>query len=121
MADVEAVVAPWIEGTFDVMAGAETPADLEARLPFVRVERIGGADARFAGHPRIAVDVFAGSADEARTLSSSVRDALLFLRGPVGEAVIRDVRCDAGPSRQPWANPAVYRRGAAYTVSLRAA
>ncbi|WP_030962688.1 hypothetical protein [Streptomyces sp. NRRL S-378] len=119
MADVESVIAPWIEGAFDVTAGAETPPDLEERLPFVRVERVGGADERFSGHPRIAVDVFAATADEARSVAKSISDALLFLRGPVGDAVVRDVRCDAGPSRQPWANPAVYRRGATYTVSLR--
>lgn len=121
MADVESVIAPWIEATFDVTAGGETPADLEAKLPFVRVERIGGPDERFTMHPRIAVDVFAATADEARTVAGQVRDSLVFLSGPIGNAVIRRVRCDSGPSRQPWANPAVRRLGASYTVSLRAA
>jgi hypothetical protein len=122
VADVEAVIAPWIEWATDATAGAETPPDLENRLPFVRVERIGGPDERFSAHPRIAVDVFAATADEARTLAGRVSGLLLFLRGPVGGpvegAVIRNVRCDAGPSRQPWSNPAIYRRGATYTVSL---
>lgn len=116
--DVESVIAPWLELTLNVTAGAETPPDLEDRLPFIRVERIGGSDARFTDHPRIAVDVFAATADEARALAGRASDLLLFLHGPVGGAVVRDVRCDAGPSRQPWANPAVYRRGATYTVSL---
>jgi hypothetical protein len=119
LADVEAVIAPWLEATLEVVAGAETPPDLEKRLPFIRVERIGGPDERFSAHPRIAVDAFAATADEARSLAKSARDALIFLRGPVGDAVVRDVRCDSGPSRQPWANPAVYRRGATYSVSLR--
>jgi hypothetical protein len=118
--DVEAVLAPWAETTFGVFSAAETPADLETRLPVIRVERIGGSDERFTEHPRVAVDVFAATADEARTLASRVRDALLFLRGPVGGAVVRDVRCDSGPTRQPWANEAVHRRGASYTVSLHA-
>lgn len=121
MADIEAVLAPWAEETFGVFAGAETPADLETRLPVIRIERLGGFDDRFAGHPRVAVDVFAATADEARTLANSVRDALLFLRGPVNGAVIRDVRCDSGPTRQPWVNEGVHRRGASYTVSLRSA
>jgi hypothetical protein len=121
VADVEAVIAPWLEATLGITAGAETPPDLEERLPFIRVERIGGPDDRFAAHPRIAVDVFAASSDEARTHSDQVREALVFVNGPVGGAVVRGVRCDAGPSRQPWANPAIYRRGATYTVSLRAA
>lgn len=119
--DVEAVLNPWAEETFSVFAGAETPADLEDRLPVVRIERGGGYDERFTEHPRVHVDVFAATADEARTLAGRIRDALLFLRGPVHGAVIREVRCDSGPSRQPWANEAVHRRGATYTVSLRPA
>lgn len=121
MPDVEAVLNPWAEEVTGVPAGATTPPDLETRLPRIRIERIGGADDRFSGTPRVAVDVFAATADEARTLANSLRDALLFLRGPVHGAVIRGVRCDSGPSRQPWANEAVHRRGATYTVSLRAA
>lgn len=121
MADIEAVLAPWAESTFDVFSAAETPADLEDRLPVIRVERVGGHDDRFSLHPRVAVDVFAATADEARTLAAQVRDALLFLHGSVNGAVIRSVRCDSGPSRQPWASPAIHRRGATYTVSLRAA
>ncbi|MFE0326334.1 hypothetical protein ACFW08_05895 [Streptomyces sp. NPDC058960] len=120
MPDIEAVLAPWAEATTGVFSAAETPADLETRLPVIRIERIGGADDRFSHAPRVAVDVFAATADEARTLANNVRDALLFLRGPVNGAVIRDVRCDSGPSRLPWASEAAHRRGATYTVSLRA-
>lgn len=119
--DIEAVLNPWAESAVSVRAGAETPADLEKRLPMIRVQRVGGADERFSAHPRVSVDVFAATADEARTLANELRDRLLFLRGPVNGAVIRDVRCDSGPSRQPWANELVHRRGAAYTVSFRAA
>jgi len=119
--EIESVLAPWAESTFDVWSAAETPPEMEKRLPVIRVERLGGSDERFTLHPRVAVDVFAATADEARTLAGRVRDALLFLRGPVNGAVVRDVRCDSGPSRQPWANEAIHRRGATYTVSLRAA
>lgn len=121
MPDIEAVLNPWAEELTGVFAGAETPADLETRLPVIRIQRGGGGDDRFNGSPRVYVDVFAATADEARTLANSLRDALLFLRGPVRGAVIRGVRCDSGPSRQPWASEAVHRRGATYTVSLRAA
>ncbi|MER5501378.1 hypothetical protein ABT096_29815 [Streptomyces sp. NPDC002561] len=121
MADVEAVIAPWLEARLGVFAAAETPADLEDALPMIRVERIGGSDDRFSLHPRIAVDVFAATADGARTLSEQIREALVFLNGPVGVAVVRSVRCDVGPTRQPWGNEAIHRRGATYTVSLRSA
>ncbi|MFB7823881.1 hypothetical protein [Streptomyces hydrogenans] len=119
MAEVEAVLAPWLGTVLSVEYGAETPPDLEERIPFVRVERVGGADDRFRQHPRVAVDVFAATADEARAVSSAARDALIALRGEVRGAVVSDVRCDAGPSRQPWANPEIHRRGATYTVTLR--
>ncbi|MER7922181.1 hypothetical protein ABTY96_03420 [Streptomyces sp. NPDC096057] len=121
MPDIEAVLNPWAEELTGATAGAETPDDLETQLPVIRIERGGGADDRFSGHSRVFVDVFAATADEARTLSNALRDALLFLRGPVNGAVIRNVRCDSGPSRLPWANEAIHRRGATYTVSLRAA
>ncbi|KDQ65761.1 hypothetical protein [Streptomyces sp. NTK 937] len=121
MADVEAVLAPWLEGRFGVFCAAETPADLEDALPMIRVERVAGADGRFGQTPAVAVDVFAATADEARSLANEVREALVFLTGPVPGAVIRSVRCMSGPTRQPWANEAVHRRGATYTVSLRAA
>lgn len=121
MADVESVLAPWLESRFGVFCAAETPADLEDILPMIRVERVGGADGRFGQQPGVAVDVFAVTADEARTLSNQVREALVFLTGPVPGAVIRSVRCISGPSRLPWSNEAVHRRGATYTVSLRPA
>ncbi|MGW2950785.1 hypothetical protein [Streptomyces eurythermus] len=121
MPDIEAVLNPWAEALTGHFAGAETPDDLETRLPVIRIARGGGGDDMFTGHPRIYVDVFAATADEARTLANSLRDALIALRGPVGGAVIRGVRCDSGPSRRPWSNEAVYRRGATYTVDFRAA
>lgn len=119
--DIEAVLNPWAEATTGAQAGAETPPDLETRLPFIRIERGGGGDRMFSGHPRVFVDVFARTADEARTLANSLSAALIALRGPVNGAVVRDVRCDSGPSRQPWANETIHRRGATYTVSFRAA
>lgn len=120
MAEIEAVLAPWLGSVIpDSQYGAETPPDLETRLPFIRVERLGGADARFRAHPRVVVDVFAATADEARATSTAVRDALLVLRGEVRGAVVSDVRCDSGPSRQPWSNSEIHRRGAVYTVTFR--
>ncbi|MEU3730008.1 hypothetical protein AB0E81_11445 [Streptomyces sp. NPDC033538] len=121
MPDIEAVLNPWAEATTGVKAGAETPPEMEKKLPRIRIERIGGPDERFSLHPRVAVDVFAATADEARTLANDLGDALKFLRGQVNGAVIRHVRCDSGPSRQPWANEAIHRRGATYTVSFRGA
>ncbi|MFJ3084480.1 hypothetical protein ACIPJG_32650 [Streptomyces halstedii] len=121
MADVESVLAPWLESQLDVFCAAETPADLEDTLPMIRVERVAGVDGRFGQSPAVAVDVFAATADEARTLAGRVRETLVFLTGPVPGAVIRSVRCTSGPTRQPWASEAIHRRGATYVVSLRSA
>jgi hypothetical protein len=119
--DIEAVLNPWAETTTGVKAGAETPPELEKKLPRIRIQRDGGAEERFSASPRVFVDVFAATADEARTLANELCEALKFLRGPVHGAVIRSVRCDSGPSRQPWINEAIHRRGATYTVSFRGA
>ncbi|MFD9205970.1 hypothetical protein ACFVZM_06780 [Streptomyces sioyaensis] len=121
MADIEAVLAPWAETVTGCFSAAETPDRMEETLPVIRVQRLGGYDERFTGHPRVAVDVFAATADEARALAGQLSTALLFLRGPVNGAVVRDVRCDSGFSRLPWVNEAIHRRGATFTVSLRAA
>ncbi|GGX26956.1 hypothetical protein [Streptomyces chryseus] len=119
--DVETVLVPWLESTLSVHVCTETPADLETILPVVQVERVGGATPRFSDTPRVDVDVYAGDADAAMTLARAAQNALLALRGLVGDAVIRDVRCDSGPSRRPYVNPAIAKRGATYTLSLRAA
>lgn len=121
MPDIEAVLNPWAEALTGAKAGAETPPDMETELPRIRIERGGGGDDQFTGHPRVLVDVFAATADEARTLANTLSAALIALRGPVNGAVIRSVRCDSGPSRLPWANEAVHRRGATYTVSFHPA
>jgi hypothetical protein len=121
VADVETALTAWAALTFDAGASSERPPELETRLPWVTVERIGGTDERFSAHPRIAVDVFAASPDEAADLAQDVHEALMFLTGPVHGLVIRGISNTSGPSRRPESNPAVHRRGATYTVSLRPA
>jgi hypothetical protein len=70
--DIEAVLNPWAED------------DLRRLQPALRLPRPGDpssplsassalaedSDERFTEHPRVYVDVFAGTADEARTLAS---------------------------------------------------
>lgn len=119
--DVEVVLTAWLAARLSVRTCTETPADLDAILPVVQIERIGGGTERFSDHPRVSVDVYAPSADASMALARQVQEALMSLRGDAAGAVVRDVRCDSGPSRRPYVNPAVDRRGATYTVSLRAA
>lgn len=119
--DVEVALTAWLETTFSVRACTSLPMDLEQILPVVQVQRGGGATELFSDHPRVFVDVYAADEDSASDLALRVQEALMYLRGPVGGAVVRHVRCDAGPSERPYDNPAVHRRGATYTASLRAA
>jgi hypothetical protein len=121
MADVETALTVWVREKFDADASSERPAELELRLPWVQVARVGGVDTRFSAHPRIDVDVYAASPDEAADLAQDVHEALMFLTGPVHGVVIRGISNTSGPSRRPESNPAVHRRGATYTVSLRPA
>ncbi|MET9480941.1 hypothetical protein [Streptomyces sp. NPDC006638] len=121
MADVEMVLTSWIRETLSVETSVDRPPELETVLPWITVVRVGGASQRFTGHPRVDVDVYADTADEAARLAGVLDDALLFLRGPVAGAVIRGVTCESGPSKRPELNPAVHRLGASYRVSLRAA
>lgn len=121
MPDIETVLAPWLEAELGVFACASTPADLEQRLPVIRVQAGGGSGGKFSQHPRVSVDVFAATDDAARALAQLVHSALVFLNGAAGPAIIRDVRCDSLPTSRPWETVAVRRRGAEYTVSLRAA
>ncbi|MEU7039840.1 hypothetical protein AB0A77_02125 [Streptomyces varsoviensis] len=120
MADVEQTLTTWLRATFAVHASVDLPPELEKRLPWVQVVRVGGPDARFSRHPRVDLDVYAESPDASADLLSRIHDRLLFLSGTVTGAVIRRVTSVSGPSQRPYVNPDVYRRGAAYTVSLRA-
>ncbi|TDC02281.1 hypothetical protein E1091_01140 [Micromonospora fluostatini] len=99
-------------------AGVETPTDLQAKLPFIRVLRIGGGSDRLSDFAVVDVDVFAASYGAAELLAERVRQ---LLTGPplrAGAAVLDRITCDSGPVELPWA-PGVRRFGATYQVTAR--
>ncbi|OKI19312.1 hypothetical protein [Streptomyces sp. CB03911] len=120
--DVLRVLALWLAARFDVRTCTELPASFETSLPIVQLASVGGSGARFSGSPRVDIDVYAATTDEARTLALQITDALKLLRGPLEPgAIVTDVRVDSLPSGRPYANPAVRRIGSTVTVSLHPA
>lgn len=101
----------------DNRTGIETPADLEGRLPFVRVRRVGGPSDRLNDYARIEVDVFASTYSIAENLAEDIRQWLCGPPPPL-PALDRAV-CDLGPRELPWGDGTVRRWGAEYELVAR--
>ena len=112
-------LARTVEGV--AAAGTETPADLQQRLPFVRVARIGGPRTSTLDSPTVDVDVFASTYAVGQSLAGRVSD--LFLSAPhvAGGALIDTAASITGPVEVPWADPGVRRFLATYRFTLRPA
>lgn len=98
-------------------AGAQTPPDLQTRLPFIRVVRIGGGSDQVNDSASIDLDVFADLYTSAELLAERVRQ---FLVGPPPPALLDRVECVSGPQELPWDDTGPVRRfGATYLVVSR--
>lgn len=109
-----AILGPLVGGR----AGTETPADLESRMPFVRVTRTGGPSDRVSDFALVDVDVFAATYATAEPLAEQIRQ---LLTGPplrAGVVILDRISCESGPTELPWA-PGVRRFGATYLVVSR--
>ncbi len=96
----------------------ETPPDLELRLPFVRVMRIGGIRDRLNDLATVDVDVFAATYTAAQSLAEEVAE---FLMGPPsGIREFDRVDCEIAPRELPWVDDNTVRRwGATYRPVTR--
>lgn len=106
----------------EVLAGAghtgvQTPVDLVAVLPFVRVLRVGGGSGRINDYPTIEVDVFAATYAEAERLAELVRQRLVG--PPPAQPLLDRADCETGPHELPWGDGEIRRFGATYTVVAR--
>lgn len=89
----------------------ETPLDLNDRLPFIRIVRIGGGSGRVSDGPRVEIDVFAGSYLAAEQLAERIRQ---YLTGPPPGPIFLDrVDCSIGPRELPWDDDGLVRRWSA--------
>lgn len=116
--DVEVAVLDLLAPTFP-NNGTVTPADFTGLLPFVRVNRYGGTDDRFADAASVSVDVFSDHRTGARDGAEQIRQ--LFLAGPhaVAGAVLDRVTTASAPVEAPWDNAAIRRWTATYRVVVR--
>jgi hypothetical protein len=104
--------------------GTRTPADLQTRLPFVRVRRVGGNDDQVTDRARVDVEVFALTRAAGESLTETIRGRL-SVRGPVtvtsgGRPVVVDrAQLLAGPVELAWPDPEVRMFHATYQLESR--
>jgi hypothetical protein len=121
--DVEAMLTGWLRTE---LAGpkvvTDLPGNLEDVLPVVQVIRIGGGRVnRFLIRPRIDVDCFAATREQAADLANQVEHLLAaVLRGvAVTGGVFGDVDIEAGASWRPDPNPRTRRYGVTASITVR--
>jgi len=98
--------------------GTQTPADLQDRLPFVRVLRRGGPSDRLSDYPRVEIDTFGATYTEAEQLAAVVHEYLTGIRLRADGAVVDRVAVDQAPVELPW-SPQVRRFQARYLFVCR--
>lgn len=101
---------------------AETPKDLETKLPFIRLAVVGGADDRLTDSTVIDVETFAASRYDAGILAEEVRDAILSFQGREDSAnrwLIDTTDTLTRPRWVDYRNPLVQRYVGTYSVGMR--
>jgi hypothetical protein len=106
-----------------VLVTAELPADVDDRLPAIRVRRSGGGDDGVAiDSPVMVIDVYAGTQAFAQAVAANAGMALLAGRGAVlnGGTLLRATKV-AGPIYAHDPNPNLRRAVVTYELRLKAA
>lgn len=128
--DVEPVIVAYqLELVPTVHSCLELPpvGEFNDRLPVAQYTRIGGsairrtwADGYLMDRPRIDVDVYGGSREEANLAVKKLRAALLGIAGTVrGGVAFSDPAETAGPGRRPDASQNITRIGFIVAVTAR--
>lgn len=100
--------------------GSETGIDLQERLPFIRVRRLGGPDDRITDAARVDVHVYAFDTTSAKVLAETVRQRLISGPSTTAHGVIDRARTEVGPQSVPVDDAAGYRQVVAtYRISMR--
>jgi|SRR5690606_11193177 len=125
MVDIEAVLVAWLEAAIPgVHASTETPPDLDDRLPWVQVTRLGGPyDGFRRDQPTVDIAAYAASRPAASQLAQQVQEALhtRLWGATVGGAVVSRVETRTGPHWVPYDNPNVRRYEATYAFVIHPA
>lgn len=103
-----------------VWVSTRVPADLEERLPALRVIRGPGDDDGITDAPLLDVESFAASEGAVWGLAEDARQAAHALAGSaVSGALVDSVTTATGPVYLDYGNPAVWRVVASYRVQFR--
>ncbi|MEU6725467.1 hypothetical protein ABZ917_17305 [Nonomuraea wenchangensis] len=125
MIDVEAALIAWLEDNVaGVHASTETPSDLDDRLPWLQVVRVGGPYDGFRRHqPTVDVSAFAVTGPAAAELALLVQRLFheQLWGSTTGGAVFSRVRTNVGPHGVPYDNPNMRRCEATYAFVIRPA
>lgn len=132
MVDSEALLIGWLKTALNpsgappprVSVATETPPDLEARLPWVQVVRLGGSyDGFRLDRPELDVDVYAGSGTAASELALRIQQTLHvdLARTKTGAAVVTRVDTVTGPHLVPHENQRLRRYVATYRLTVHPA
>jgi hypothetical protein len=127
MADVEALLVPWLSAAVAARAVTELPAALADLAPVVHVLRIGGGsdDALPAFEfPTVSVDCYAATRGAALALAVSVDTAIRVTLPNTVHAfgslstVVTKTQTVTGPSWRPYDDITVRRFGATYQLHI---
>lgn len=111
---VASIAAPLVGGANHT--GSETPADLEAKLPFVRARRVGGERTVHIDYPIVDVSFLAVDEVTGWPAVSELTD--LLLSKPHWSIDVAG--CDPAPRELPWGdNENVRHWGATFFFELR--
>lgn len=99
----------------------EAPNDLATRLPFIRVQRIGGQSTRWDDSPRVDVGIFCAKKfrTDGLTLALACQARLLSFPHHTAEGVIDSVETDVSPNEVPWANASIRLITSSYRINVR--
>jgi len=115
--NAEDVVISAIEDLFSGPShvDSQTPSDLQQRMPFARVRRVGGFDRDpFTDAARVVVDVFAATYAAGTQFSEQVRQRLRAAPEPIDRTTTV-----TAPVELPWDDPVVRRWSGTYLIDLR--
>lgn len=97
--------------------GTETPDNLEAVLPFIRVNRIGGPRGEVLDFSDVDVSYF--DVDEAVGAPAASTLANLVMTRPYPHPALDRVDCPTAPRELPWRNAEVRHWGWSYQIQTR--
>ncbi len=108
-----AELAVWVGENVDT----ETPDDLQDRLPFIRVERVGGGRDRVSDAPVIELQFYAATYAAVQPLAEQVCEWLCGPPSPV--AAIDRALCTSGPTEIPYGDERIRRMVATFQLTTR--